>query len=85
MKKRKNNFLIFLFSTIPQEIKRFFLRQPFKLFWNRLWIRKDEFHKSLDFNPKAYSNMTTQEKREYNIDLGRRRTIAHKRDFKRQL
>jgi hypothetical protein len=52
-----------------------------KLWWDRLWVRKDEFHSSLDFNITAMLGMTISEREEYIKDLIRRRSIAHERDL----
>ena len=54
------------------------------LFWNRLWIRKDEFHSSLDFNAELTSKMSNRERAEYDADLFKRRKIAHERDLVRK-
>lgn len=56
------------------------LRDRPKLFWNRLWIRKDEFHPSLDIDPIASSYMTKEERELYYKDIVRRREIAHRLD-----
>ena len=50
------------------------------LWWHRLWIRKDEFHRSLDLDSLNLDGMSKQKKEEYLIDLNRRREIAHRRD-----
>jgi len=55
----------------------------FKLWWHRLWIRKDEFHESLDINVKAVLTMNKKQKKEYFMDLAKRRQIAHKTDLAR--
>lgn len=52
-----------------------------RLFWDRLWIRKDEFHASLDMNVRACFDMNEKDRNEYIIDLIRRRNIAHERDL----
>ncbi len=49
--------------------------------WYKLWVRKDEFHKSLDMDFAAISEMDTEEQEKYSQDLIRRREIAHKKDF----
>jgi len=51
-----------------------------KLFWDRLWIRKDEFHKSLNMDVMAMLDMNEKEQEEYLADLVKRRNIAHDRD-----
>ncbi len=51
--------------------------------WNNLWVRKDEFHRSLIMNDEAMMDMDDKEKRIYRNNLIRRRNIAHERDLKR--
>lgn len=55
-----------------------------KLWWDRLWIRKDEFHPSLSMDPVMLAEMTPVEREDYLGDLVRRREIAHRRDIARQ-
>jgi hypothetical protein len=50
-----------------------------RLWWHRLWIRKSEFHKSLDIDPLALTVMTPGEQQAYYADLYRRREIARGR------
>lgn len=52
------------------------------LAWNRLWIRKDEFHNSLSLDPFAMRGMNKKQKSKYLNDLARRRNIAHQRDLR---
>jgi len=54
-----------------------------KFWWNRLWIRKDEFHSSLDSDFRIMSALSSEGRREYGKDLARRRWIAHERDLER--
>ncbi|HVT75161.1 MAG TPA: hypothetical protein VHD69_01935 [Candidatus Paceibacterota bacterium] len=49
--------------------------------WHRLWVRKDEFHPSLDFDADYYFSLPPIKRRAYDIDLARRRRIAHERDL----
>ena len=51
------------------------------LWWYRLWIRKDEFHRSLDMDLLAMLAMNKKQKERYVEDLTRRRSIAHERDM----
>jgi len=51
------------------------------LFWKRLWIRKDEFHSSLDFDAKIASKMSRKERTNYAQDLTQRRREAHEKDL----
>lgn len=57
-----------------------FIRAKFRVFWARLWIRKDEFHWSLDFDVDAYEFMSDKGKVKYLDDLTFRRYMAHIRD-----
>jgi len=54
-----------------------------KLRWCRLWIRKDESHYSLSYDPMATRYMSQEQRLAYVKDLNRRRNIAHERDLKR--
>ncbi|MDD4409307.1 MAG: hypothetical protein PHW52_01500 [Candidatus Pacebacteria bacterium] len=54
-----------------------------KLWWYRLWVRRNEFHPSLTIDDKAMSCMLISKQKTYLSDLNRRREIAHKRDMKR--
>ena len=51
------------------------------LWWNRFWIRKDEFHKSLDMDGRAMAGMSEKRRKKYTEDLMWRREIAHERDL----
>jgi hypothetical protein len=55
-----------------------------KLWWDRLWIREDEFHQSLSMDAEMMSEMTPGEQKEYLEDLVKRREIAHQRDMARR-
>lgn len=52
-------------------------------FWNRLYIRKDEFHKSLDLDLKLMMDLNKEDQKKYLLDLIRRRDIAHRRDLEK--
>jgi len=60
------------------------LKNRLVLFWNRLWIRKGEFHKSLNFNGDMYFKMIEEEQEKYEEDLIKRRHIAHEKDLERE-
>lgn len=60
---------------------KMFVRSRIRLFWSRLWIRKDEFHQSLDIDAEAMLTMNAKQKDAYMKDLVRRRNIAHQREF----
>lgn len=68
-------------KSLPGKIKRRVWNKHILLWWNRLWIRKDEFHRSLDMDVSAMLEMKEQEVKEYLADLVRRRDIAHQRDL----
>jgi len=55
-----------------------------RLWWNKLYIRHDEFHKSLDLNIEALLDMTSEEQLVYKQDLLNRRITAHNRDIERE-
>ena len=60
------------------------LHDPFyrvRLWWHRLWVRKNEFHSSLDVDVIAMANMNPRQQEVYIRDLVRRRDIAHSRDM----
>lgn len=57
-------------------------RKHVTLRWYRLWLRKDEFHPSLDLDAMALCAMDEREKSEYRRDLTRRRHKAHVRDMR---
>jgi len=47
--------------------------------WSKLWVRKDEFHSSLNLDAESMLYMNEKEREKYTIDLIKRRNIAHKR------
>jgi len=63
------------------KIKRSIWNRGIKLQWNRLWIRKDEFHKSLAWDGDAVLGINKEQTRAYVEDLAKRRHIAHERDL----
>lgn len=52
-----------------------------KIQWDRLWVRKDEFHSSLNMDANAMLGMSQKQRSAYTRDLYRRRRIAHERDL----
>lgn len=50
-----------------------------RMSWRRLWIRRDEFHRSLDMDVDAMLYMSKDEQYRYKSDLIWRRSIAHRR------
>ncbi len=63
------------------EIKSCIWNRGILLAWYRLWIRKDEFHRSLSIDPFAMRGMDEHQKSKYITDLLKRRNIAHQRDM----
>jgi len=57
-----------------------------KRWWNRLWIRKDEFHPSLriDTDYLLKVGIKSEKGKAYMSDLVKRRDIAHQRDIIRE-
>ena len=66
------------------DIRRRLWNKHIKLFWYRLYVRRNEFHKSLNTDFDAMVVMDCDEMKAYYADLQRRRTIAHKRDLRRE-
>jgi len=56
------------------------IRARYKLWWSMLWIRRGEFHPSLDLDPDILASMCPCEMRRYQEALARRRQIAHDHD-----
>lgn len=67
--------------TFPGKIKRRIWNKHILLWWHRLWIRKDEFHCSLNMDTEAMLEMNGVETEKYLTDLLRRRMIAHRQDL----
>lgn len=63
------------------KIKRLIWNRGLKLQWNRLWVREDEFHNSLNMDIEAMLDMSPKQREAYINDLVRRRQIAHERDL----
>lgn len=55
-----------------------------KLWWYRLFVRRDEFHRSLSTDADAMMVMNRQELDKYHADVARRRAIAHRRQLARE-
>jgi hypothetical protein len=64
----------FLLFSLPA-----FLKSRTRLFWYRLWIRKDEFHRSLDMDFNFLITANEKQRVEYLNDLTIRREIAHRK------
>ena len=59
------------------------LKTKLKILWYRLWIRKDEFHHSLNTKPDLMMDITRDERQQYMENLLIRRCIAHKKDLEK--
>ena len=56
------------------------IRTKVGLQWKRLWIRKDEFHSSLNIDVAGVVDMNDEERDKYATNLMYRRQIAHERE-----
>ena len=72
---------------LRQDIKLFLIRMKRRVWnggilflWYRLWIRKNEFHRSLDIDVSAVLGMNNKKRKRYMSNLIARRRIAHGRD-----
>jgi hypothetical protein len=54
---------------------------PVRFWWSRLWVRKDEFHPSLNSHAEYAVSLKPEKRTAYSHDLARRRGIAHVRDL----
>lgn len=71
---------------IPQKIrkiKRSIWNRGLRLFWCRLWIRKNEFHWTLDIDREAFEGVDDVKKKAYFVDIARRQHLAHAKDPER--
>ena len=68
-------------KLLPSKIKRRIWNKHILLWWYKLWIRKDEFHHSLDMDGVAMLEMNEQERKKYFVNLVRRREKAHQRNL----
>lgn len=50
-----------------------------RVWWSFLYIRKDEFHSSLNMDGVAMLKMSKEERLKYLSELTRRRQLAHER------
>lgn len=65
-----------------KKLKRQVWNKRILYWWYRLWIRKDEFHPSLEIDVQAAMEMDNDEQDLYYKDIARRRRLAHKRTLK---
>lgn len=64
-----------------RNIRRRIWNKRIKLWWYRLFVRKDEFHSSLSTDFEVMQVMNEDELSRYYSDLNRRREAAHKRSL----
>lgn len=69
------------FRFAPLVFAKKFVLSRLRLLWSRLYIRKDEFHRSLDLDIDAYATMSKKKRDKYLTDLTRRRSIAHRKEM----
>ena len=67
-----------------RNIRRRIWNKRIKLWWYQLFVRKNEFHPSLNADTEAMMVMDEKELGKYYEDLGKRRAIAHNRDLARE-
>ncbi len=70
----------FKIKSFPGKIKRIMWNGCILLGWHRLWVREDEFHKSLNMDILAMMEMSRKRRQKYLKGLLRRREVAHRRD-----
>jgi hypothetical protein len=86
MKVRIRDILFLLWLDIKTAIRNTRFRiwnKHLLLWWYKLWVRKDEFHKSLNMDTGAMIVMNDKERNRYIDNLMKRRHIAHVRDMER--
>lgn len=80
-------FFLYLRYEFEEDLRNIWRRiwnKRLKLWWYRLFIRKNEFHPSLSTDLEAMLVMNENELSRYYEDLGRRRFIAHRRALARE-
>jgi len=73
---------MFLLRPRLRQIKRSIWNRGIFLFWCLLWVRRDEFHYSLDSDVEALICASQEFSEWYWDNLSLRREIAHKRDVR---
>lgn len=68
-------------KCLPTKMKHRLWNKHILLWWYKLWLRKDEFSRSLDIDIKAMFEMNEKEKAKYIKDLMHRRDLAHERNL----
>lgn len=64
-----------------RNIRRIIWNKRLKIWWYRIFIRKNEFHSSLDMDIEAMMVMDEMERKKYHDDIRRRRVLAHDRSL----
>ena len=54
-----------------------------RVWWHQLWVRQDEFHRSLSMDDTAMQHMVPAQREKYEHDLHRRQQVAHQRAERR--
>lgn len=84
---KKNNLVFYLWCVslkyLPIKVKRRVWNKGILLWRHKLWIRKDEFSRSLDIDVDAMLAMKEEERVRYIRNLIRRREIAHERKLEK--
>jgi hypothetical protein len=76
-------FILMLKSKLVY-LKRRIWNARILLWWNRLYLRKDEFHSSLNLDPCAWIVMNGKQRVAYANDLAKKRHRAHLLDMERE-
>jgi hypothetical protein len=76
--------LLSLFVRLCDQLDRWLccsLPGPIRFQWAKLWVRKDEFHPSLNIHTNYVYRLNKERRDSYWNNLMRRRKIAHERDL----
>ncbi len=76
-------FIRYDFPDSLRNMRRRIWNKRIKLWWHRLFVRRNEFHPSLNMDVEAMMVMDEEELERYCEDLAIRRAIAHNRDLAR--
>ena len=70
-----------MFIKIFNKLKILIWNRGVKMLWDCLWIRKNEFHKSLSLDVEALSQMDDGQREAYMKNMAIRRQAAHEKDL----
>ncbi len=70
----------FLFPRFDKWMCLSFPHLTLRLWWCRLWIRRDESHPSLNMDADILLSLPEEEQEQYHNDLNFRRILAHERE-----